>query len=279
MEMPVGAIAGSALDAWQRPLSDLGMTGPDQGKGGKYVFIGPGQEAPAAEGTFVLRSPTFGVVLFYRTLDPDQAKGEALAKRIRIYPWAKRDDPTPIRFLKPDPNALQTSKAGRLQRHQIGSQELAAVQGRAVPFRRLYVVLRSAAFPQPAATLRRPHLTSPFQTSGFAELSASITLQPVGGKREFVVQVRFAVNVRELRRACRRLVSRLSDESEIGTDFAVFHATGMAMELSTGNSSEVLPATIHRSGQATVPRPVFSKLVSALRYFRGTEIEFEFSAE
>jgi hypothetical protein len=53
MEMPVGAIAGSALDAWQRALSDLGMTGPDQGKGGKYVFVGPGQEAPTAEGAFV----------------------------------------------------------------------------------------------------------------------------------------------------------------------------------------------------------------------------------
>jgi hypothetical protein len=96
--------------------------------------------------------------------------------------------------------------------------------------------------------------------------------------KEFVVQVRFTVNLVELRRACRRLLSRLSDESESGTDFAVFDATGTAMELSTGNSSEVLDATIHRSGQAKVQRPVFSKLVSALRYFRGTVIEFEFSA-
>jgi len=67
MDIPVGAIAGSALDAWQRPLSDLGMTGPDQGKGGKYVFVGPGQKAPATTGSIVLQSPTFGVVLFYRT--------------------------------------------------------------------------------------------------------------------------------------------------------------------------------------------------------------------
>ena len=106
MDIPAGGIAGSALDAWQRPLSDLGITGPDQGKGGKYVFVGPGQEAPKAEGAFVLRSPTYGVVLFYRTLDPDQAKGEALAKRIRVYPWAERDNPPAIRFLKPDPQKL-----------------------------------------------------------------------------------------------------------------------------------------------------------------------------
>src|SRR5712671_6886265 len=93
MDIPVGAIAGSALDAWQRALSDLGFTGPDE-------------EAPAAKGAFVLRSPTFGVVLFYRTLDPDQVKGEALAKRRRIYPWAERDNPPAIGFLKPDPNKL-----------------------------------------------------------------------------------------------------------------------------------------------------------------------------
>ena len=73
-------------------------------------------------------------------------------------------------------------------------------------------------------------------------------------------------------------MSRLSDESETGTDFAPFNATGSALELSTGNSSEVLAGTIHRSGQATVPRPVFCKLVSTLRYFRGTVIDFEFSS-
>jgi hypothetical protein len=106
MDIPAGAIAGSALDAWQRPLSDLGVTGPDQGKGGKYVFVGPGQKAPGTTGSIVLQSPTFGVVLFYRTLDPDQAKGEALAKRIRVYPWDERDNPPAIRFLKPDPNKL-----------------------------------------------------------------------------------------------------------------------------------------------------------------------------
>ena len=106
MEIPAGAIVGAASDFWQRPLCDLGVTGPDQGKGGKYVFVGPGQEAPAAEGAFVLGSPTFGVLLFYRTLDPDQAKGEALAKRIRTYPWTARDNPPATHFLKPDVNTF-----------------------------------------------------------------------------------------------------------------------------------------------------------------------------
>jgi hypothetical protein len=125
MEMPVGAIAGSLMDFWQRPLSDVGVTGPDQGKGGKYIFVGPGQEAPTLEGAFLLRSPTFGVVLFYRTLDPDQAKGEALARLIRVYPWAKRDTPPATRFLKPDPNTF--SKFVTMPRGMAFWEQLAAV--------------------------------------------------------------------------------------------------------------------------------------------------------
>ena len=107
MEIPAGAIAGAASDFWQRPLCDLGVTGPDQGKGGKYVFVGPERVAPAMDGAFVMQSPTFGVLLFYRTLDPDQAKGEALAKRIRTYSWAARDNPPATRFLKPDLNTVR----------------------------------------------------------------------------------------------------------------------------------------------------------------------------
>ena len=111
----------------------------------------------------------------------------------------------------------------------------------------------------------------------FAELPDLITLWVVSRQETFVVAVRFTVNLVELRRACRPSLSRLSDESEIGTDFAMLNATGRALKISTGNSSEVLAATIHRSGQATVPRLVFCCLVRALRYCRGRSIDFEFS--
>ncbi len=42
LEVPARAIAGSAMDFWQRPLTDFGVTGPDQGKGGKYLLGGTG---------------------------------------------------------------------------------------------------------------------------------------------------------------------------------------------------------------------------------------------
>jgi len=88
MDVPADGVAGSRWIFWERPLSDLGITGPDQGKGGKYVLPGPGQEAPTTEGAFVLRSPTFGVMFFYRALDPDPVKAAAISNGVRIYPWA-----------------------------------------------------------------------------------------------------------------------------------------------------------------------------------------------
>jgi hypothetical protein len=106
IDMPPGAIAGSINDFWQRAITDLGITGPDQGKGGKYVLVGPGQKAPVAEGAFVIRSPTFGIVLFYRALDPDPAKAAAISSGVRVYPWAERAKPPATRFLTPDPDKI-----------------------------------------------------------------------------------------------------------------------------------------------------------------------------
>ena len=83
------------------PLLRLGtlLRGMSSGDG---LYLISAQFSGCRPGAFVMRSPTFGVLLFYRTLDPDQAKGEALAKRIRTYPWAARDNPPATRFLKPD---------------------------------------------------------------------------------------------------------------------------------------------------------------------------------
>jgi hypothetical protein len=57
-EFPSGALAGGLLDFWQRPITDTGQLGPDKGKGGKYLILGPGQRGitPAPEGYFVFRS-------------------------------------------------------------------------------------------------------------------------------------------------------------------------------------------------------------------------------
>jgi len=106
MEVPAGQIAGSAMDFWQRALVDFGLTGPDKGKGGRYLFVGPGQDAPKADNMVVVRSPTLTAFCFYRALDPDPAKAEALKKSVRIYPWSQRENPPATRYLTPNANEV-----------------------------------------------------------------------------------------------------------------------------------------------------------------------------
>ncbi len=127
LEVPAGAIAGSAMDFWQRPLTDFGVTGPDQGKGGKYVLVGPGQKTPPdlPEEVRVVRSSTFGIGFFYRALDADPAKSEAMEKSIRTYPWSQRDNPRSTKHIKPD--APQTAT---LPRGMEFWEQLAAVINR-----------------------------------------------------------------------------------------------------------------------------------------------------
>lgn len=103
LQVPAGAIAGSAMDFWQRPLTDFGMTGPDQGKGGLYLLVGPGQNVPPGlpADVKIVRSTTFGIGFFYRALDTDPVKAESMEKAIRTYAWSQRDNPRPTQHIKP----------------------------------------------------------------------------------------------------------------------------------------------------------------------------------
>lgn len=103
VDFPPGPSAGAVIDWWERPLTDLGLPSAEQGRGGKYLFVGPGQQTPpGAEGYHVFRSPTFRTEIFFRTLDTDPAKAEAFVDAVHIYPWSERDKtPPPARMLTP----------------------------------------------------------------------------------------------------------------------------------------------------------------------------------
>jgi hypothetical protein len=59
IEVPAGEVAGGFGDFWERSITDFGLTGPDRGKGGKYLLLGPGQEPPkGVTYDFEVRSPT-----------------------------------------------------------------------------------------------------------------------------------------------------------------------------------------------------------------------------
>ncbi len=93
VRMPAGAVAGFADDMWQRPLIDMGQTGPDRGEGGVYVIAGPGQKAEVPKGGHLAESPTSNVFWGFRALDKDPARAKALLEMLEIYPLSKSDNP------------------------------------------------------------------------------------------------------------------------------------------------------------------------------------------
>ena len=102
IELPPGPTAGGIGDFWQRAIIDMGQTGPDQGKGGKYLVLPPGQEPPAdASQYYLAKSETMNVLVGFRVLDPDPAKGKALVQQFKMYPYSKRGQPSVTRLLSP----------------------------------------------------------------------------------------------------------------------------------------------------------------------------------
>jgi hypothetical protein len=112
IEIPAGAIAGLVDDFWQRPVTDLGLAGPDQGKGGKYLILGPGQSVPQAEGYIVVHSPTMNVMTLLRNLETDPDKAERLQREIRLYPYAQRENPPANRVIRMDAKGSMTQPRG-----------------------------------------------------------------------------------------------------------------------------------------------------------------------
>lgn len=95
VEIP-GPVLGTLDDAFFHFVSDVGLTGPDQGKGGKYLFIGPDYEGDIPEGYFVVKSTTYRHWLLMRVFVKDgDLKGSTkeLKEGFRCYPLAQANKP------------------------------------------------------------------------------------------------------------------------------------------------------------------------------------------
>ncbi len=95
-------VLGLVDDAFFRYVTDIGFTGPDQGKGGKYLFIGPDYEGDIPEGYFVVKSATYRHWLFLRVLVLDgnlQAASKMFKKGFNCYPLAQTQDLPQQKFL------------------------------------------------------------------------------------------------------------------------------------------------------------------------------------
>ncbi|MED7953986.1 DUF1254 domain-containing protein [Streptomyces sp. BE303] len=103
IELPAGATAGGVSDFWQREIAVMGEMGPDQGQGGRYLVLAPGQQAPAdTEGLRVLTSTGTNIMFGFRTLDPDPGRSRELVDAVRLYPHGQRDSASATRIVSPD---------------------------------------------------------------------------------------------------------------------------------------------------------------------------------
>ena len=82
-------VLGGINDIWFRWVIDLGITGPDEGKGGKYLLLPPGYKGDVPNGYHVVRSPVYNLWIPWRSflVDGDPKPGVDLVKKFtKIYP-------------------------------------------------------------------------------------------------------------------------------------------------------------------------------------------------
>jgi hypothetical protein len=113
---------GILLDFWQRPIpvdggkyfGDVGLFGPDQGKGGKFLIVPPGYKGPTPAGAYVYRSGTNNVFIFLRAFYADPKNLDPpvnLLQQSKIYPLNNKGGATPMTF--PDGSGVSVNMLPR----------------------------------------------------------------------------------------------------------------------------------------------------------------------
>jgi len=100
LEVPPGVL-GPVDDAYFRFVTDIGVTGPDQGKGGSYLFLHRDYDGDIPDGYFVVRTPTYRNLAFFRAFVQDgDLKGTAAAikSKARTYPLSTAKNPPGQKF-------------------------------------------------------------------------------------------------------------------------------------------------------------------------------------
>ncbi len=105
------SLYGQVVDAWQITIAAVGPSGPDKGKGGKYLFLPPGHEGAIPEGYFPVRSTSYRLALAFRSIPgrgASQADAYAYTKTLKVYPLSEAGSPKPTRFVDGFPFTIHT---------------------------------------------------------------------------------------------------------------------------------------------------------------------------
>ncbi|WP_353329468.1 DUF1254 domain-containing protein [Phaeobacter sp. NW0010-22] len=88
-------IFGTVMDAWQRPLDDVGSKGRDHGLGAKYFLVPANYDGPLLRNALVYEPETnFGFSVLRPIIaggptEENLAEASALTKQIKVYPLSK----------------------------------------------------------------------------------------------------------------------------------------------------------------------------------------------
>ena len=94
-------VLGLIDDMWYRWVADVGITGADRGKGGKYLVLPPGYKGKVPPGYHVVRPSTYGNWMPFRSflVDGSTKPGvESVKKHLKVYPLADAANPPAMKF-------------------------------------------------------------------------------------------------------------------------------------------------------------------------------------
>jgi hypothetical protein len=102
--VPGVGVFGTIMDAWQRPMDDVGASGRDKGRGGKYLILPEGYEGPLLPNAYVYTQRTnngFSILRpIIENVGPENlAKATEYTKQIKIYPLAKAGEPAETQYV------------------------------------------------------------------------------------------------------------------------------------------------------------------------------------
>jgi hypothetical protein len=113
VEVPTG-ILGPVDDAFFRYLTDFGFTGPDKGKGGKYLFVHRDYKGTIPGGYFVVQTPSYRNLSFFRAFVKDgnlKAAADHVKAGFRTYKLSQASNPPEQRFVNLSGKRMNTVHA------------------------------------------------------------------------------------------------------------------------------------------------------------------------
>jgi hypothetical protein len=97
-------IFGTLMDAWQRPIDDVGALGRDKGKGATYLLVPPGYNGPLLPKALVYEQRTNNGFVVLRPIikgatSENLAKAADFVKQMKIYPLSKVENQPEMKFV------------------------------------------------------------------------------------------------------------------------------------------------------------------------------------